>query len=159
MPLTRAVVQAAFGWTLSKANPGRKPTAQQDDLRYGAQPDVTVTNQVYVGRLTFTANGTQTIDLRAFTNLAGEAVVLAKVNGVIVAPVGCAVAVKPGAANGVNWPYLPAAGVPVPDGGVELHYEPTAVTVDATHKTIDVTATMTGGVTSATVDVAILGGT
>ena len=161
MPLTLSQLSAGYQWHLSKANVGGKPATQEDSLGFAAQPDVgTVMDQLQRVRLTFTANGTQTVPVRGFANGAGEqGVNLSLALLLIVLPVGCSVVVKPGATSGLSGWFLPAAGLAVGDGGIEYHYDRLGGVVDATHFNIDVTATMTGGVTSATVDVAIAGKT
>jgi hypothetical protein len=156
MPLTQLSVEAKVEWTLSAANAGRKPSTQgPDSISFSTKPATGTYNEVFETQLTFTA-GTlvQTIDLRAFTNRLGAAVVLAKVLGLIMKATGAAVSVTAGASNGLAWKDRD-----VEDGGVELMYQPTPKTVDATHKTLKFTAVLSPTIVTATLDVCIIGGT
>jgi hypothetical protein len=151
MPLTNLEVSAKVGWTLKKPNTGRVSTVQgPDSIEKTAKPLVATYDQVYEAQLSFTAGEVKEVDIRTFTNRAGEAVVLTKALGIILAPVGSTVAVATGTTNGLAW-----RAETVEDGGVSLFYQPVPKVIDATHKTIK----LTSGPAPMTLDIAVIGGT
>ena len=168
MALTDASVIAQIGWTLAKSNTGFLDTTQgPDSVLFEAQPDTATVTAVYATSVTLTASGTATLDLRSFTDLAGNSVTLVSVYAMIVKVTGSGTAnvvITPGASNGLTWFWT---GTPsgtdtvtpkltVTQGGVNLFYQAAAKTVDATHRNLDL---LNSGAATSTVLLAFLGGT
>lgn len=165
MPLLDLTLTAALRFTLGKV------VADWPDISQG-ENSVTTTltgvdlsdwDQAYAGVLPLAAAGTTTIDLRSFTNLAGESVVLSKVYGIIVkvtatvpASDDCELVIEPGASNGLVWS---AADATVWAGQTYLMVDDVGAdgtTVDATHRNIKFS---NAGADALTATVVILGGT
>ncbi|AMV27371.1 hypothetical protein VT84_23430 [Gemmata sp. SH-PL17] len=126
-----------------------------------ADLDTAVWDDAYAAVLTIAAAGSTTIDLKSFTNLAGEAVAFTKALAIVVKVAGTTGVLKitPGASNGLVWFAGSTDGLVVKAGeSFTQAGDPTGngITVDATHKTL--TFANTGG-TSITVAVVIVGST
>jgi hypothetical protein len=155
MPITALQLAGNLSITLQKVVAGFNPVkAGPNQVNFDLSAiDLTVYTQAYQAKLTTTT----TIDLTSFTNLAGEAVNLAKALAMVVTCAGGSVVLKPGASNGLSgWFFGSTDGIAFADGDSMIFLRDpgkTPVTVDSTHKTI--TFTVTG---SPTVTVAIIGG-
>jgi hypothetical protein len=71
MPLTSCNTRVSSKWALSKTNTGLNATKHSDTVTSSL---TTVATQLFVAQYTILAAGTQVVDLRSFTNPAGEAV-------------------------------------------------------------------------------------
>ncbi len=166
MALSDLSTTIALKFTLEKTVTGWPSIGQGENSVTASLSGVnlTVWDQAYAGKLSLAAAGTTTIDLRSFTNLAGEAVVLDHGFGVIIQVVpdvtaddDCVLVVEPGASNGLVWTM---ADITV---GANQTYvmlypvdETAGVTIDGTHKTLKFT---NSGTDALTATVVILGGT
>jgi hypothetical protein len=136
MPLTAASIAASLGWTLTETNTGSTPTKQgPDSVSFGPAIDLTLVTQVLKLPTPFTSGEVKEVDLSTFTNLAGRAATATKAFGIILCPTGTSIAIATGTTNGLVW--LAEA---IPDGGSLLYFQPLAKVIDATHKTIKLTA-------------------
>jgi hypothetical protein len=136
MALTAAQIAASLGWTLSKANTGGQPTRQGPEaLSFGPTIDLTLVTQVLKLPTSFTSGEVKEVDVSTFTNFVTEAVTPTKAFGIILIPTGTSVSIATGTTNGLVW-----LAETVPDGGVLLYFQPLAKVIDATHKTIKLTA-------------------
>ncbi|MBP3956468.1 hypothetical protein J8F10_14400 [Gemmata sp. G18] len=123
--------------------------------------DVAAWNQAYAAVLTIASAGSTTVDLKSFTNLAGESVALTKALGIVVKVEGTSGVLKitPGASNGLVWfagatdGHVLRAGESFCQAGDPAG---SGITVDATHKTMTFANT---GATSIDVTVVIVGST
>lgn len=143
MPLVtgRQLIQAVLRWELQRSNSPFEPTRQADDEGFSYAPDAAVLNHVFLASYTIAAAGSQVVDFRTFTNLAGEAVVGTKIGGVYVrvAPGTGVLKVEPDATDGLQWPFVAAAPAYTlkPSAAQEagwLHCDGTNGVLDATHK-------------------------
>lgn len=144
MGIQIAKVQSEVTLKLQKLNSGFGATSWgPHTFSFVQVSDPAVYNQAYVGKHTLApTTGTVDIDLRSFTNLAGEAVVM---SGVIelwlsVTGTGASVELTPGASNGLVWFWTgtdPKITVPAAS---HIHFcQPTHVVVDGTHKVLTLT--------------------
>ncbi len=166
MPLADLSLVAALKFTLEKSVAGWPSIVQGEDsvTLSLAAVNLGVWSQAYAANLSLAGAATTTVDLRSFTNLAGEAVVMNRVFGIVVQVVpdvaaddDCELVVEPGAANGLVWNM---ADITVMANQTYLMTEAaddtTGTTVDGTHKTLKFT---NDGADALTATVVILGGT
>ncbi len=166
MPLADLSLVAALKFTLEKTVTGWPSIVQgEDSVTVSlAGVDLEEWTQAYAAKLSLAGAATTTVDLASFTNLAGEAVTLNRVFGIVVqvvptvaANADCDLVVEPGAANGLVWNM---AAVTVLANQTYLMTEAadnaTGTAVDATHKTLKFT---NSGADALTATVVILGGT
>ncbi|AMV25527.1 hypothetical protein VT84_14105 [Gemmata sp. SH-PL17] len=163
MPLSSFDLQAnvQFAFTVPVAN--WADLTQGDNQVVFSLPDLDtdVWDDAYAAVLTIASSASTTIDLKSFTNLAGESVALTKALAIVVKVAGTSGVLKitPGASNGLVWfagstdGHVVRAGESFTQAG-----DPTGsgITVDSTHKTLTFANT---GATSITVTVAIVGST
>lgn len=141
-------------------------TQGNNQITFGGTIDPTVWNQAYAAVLPIAGGANTTIDLKNFTNLAGETVALTKVLAAVVknvptvaASANCPLKITPGTSNGLVWFAGSTDGLVLKASeSFELcgNSAGTGVTVDTTHKTIRFANT---GTDAATVTVVILGST
>ena len=167
MPLTQLGLNANLSWILRKSNTGFGETTEgPDSLNFNINGvDVSTWNQLFTGRYSIAASGTQNIDLTSFTNLLNESVTFAHVLCMEIRTVGGQITLSPGASNPFSWGFgttggsgSPVANWTINNGGVFLVCEPTSggIVVNSSHKNI--LLTNNGGTTS-TVTIVIAGST
>lgn len=161
MPISALELSALLKFTLTKTVTGWEDIEQGENefSLLLTDIDTDVWNQVYAAKHTLAAAGTATIDLRSFTNLAGEAVVMTAALGIAVkfehsdpTDVAGELTIGAGASNGLAAWFLPDMVIDAPTAGSTrtlVMCGDTAdegVTVDATHKTIDLENTGTDAI-------------
>lgn len=159
MALDFATVTITGTWQQSKTNTGFSPTIQGPDaisqstaLTVGASN----ANSLYAATGTLAAAATLTIDLQSFTDQLGQAITMTRAYSIIVKTTGAALKVEPGASNGLVWFFAGTTpSITIPADGAMGFVQPTAATVDATHKTIKLTNV---GAVSLTYNISIIGG-
>lgn len=144
MSVSAINLNAAITWALAKTNSGFTDTTQgQDSASFNASSLSTTTwNAVLTGYYTIASAGTQAVDFRTFTDLAGNSIASAdKIIAVIVIVTGAVtdtLNVKKHATNGLLWFFENASyGINIPGGGFAMFSEGTAstgTTVDASNK-------------------------
>ena len=159
--LSLASVAVELGWTQISPNTGFVTSRQgPDKLSASLSPDLTVVNRVYAVSGTLAASGTVTIDLQALTTyLTGaDAVVLTKVQAVMLTATTTGMKFEPGATNPATWFFSGTTpAITLQAGGFFCLGDGSVYTVTASLKTLKITnisASLTG-----TYAIAILGGT
>jgi hypothetical protein len=155
VPLTQVSLNASLTWQLARA------VAGFTDVLHGPETaaftlatlDTAVWNELFAAQYVVAGSGgTQTVDLRTFNDLPGNAVTADKALVFVVLVAGAAtdrLNVKPHGTNGLQWFFGGTTeGVNVPGGGLLLFAdaEP-GVTVDATHKQLLLTNNGGGSLT------------
>lgn len=171
MPLSTLELITAVRFRLTKAVVDWADIEQgENELTLSLdQLDLSVWNQVFAFAYELDATDTATINLQSFTNLAGEAVVMTAALAVAVyvrhtdpEDTDGELTIGPGASNGLVAWFLPDMVVDAPTAGsirswvMSGNTVDDGVTVDATHKTIDLENT---GTDTITVRVIVLGST
>lgn len=139
MSLTAAGFQGSFGWAQSQTNTGFVSTQQGSDNIVGSSaPDLTTYNAVMVAQYTLAASGTQTIDLRNYTDMLNVThTTTSKVLGMIITVAGANVKLEPGATNPLTWFWTGTNPVlTIKSGGFLVFGDGDFTTVDSTHKTL-----------------------
>lgn len=161
MSLSQVSFVAAVNWSLANsAATGFSAATESDNSSFTLTGISTTTwNQIYAAQITLTALGTTSIDLRSLTNLVNESFSFLHVLAIYVLPTGN-MKIGPGAANGLLWFWVSAAGyTTIKAGGVLMHSDSissTGTATDATHKTLDLTDTSNA---SNLVEIMVLGST
>ncbi len=163
MPLSSFDLQVNNTFTFTVPVTNWADLTQGDNQVTFALPDLdtSVWDDAYAAVLTIAASGSTTIDLKSFTNLAGESVAFTKALAIVFKVAGTSGVLKltPGASNGLVWFAGATDGLVVKAGeSFTLAGDPTGsgITVDATHKTLTFANT---GATPITVTVVIVGST
>lgn len=152
MALTSATLSLALQYAFEKANTGFADTKVGPKRRTYTLGSSAAWDSLRLVEYSIAASGTQTIDMSAFTDLAGTAITPSKALVLILIPTGAGVKLEPGASDPLTWFFAgttPSVSIPV--GGLFVYAEPVGQTVDATHKNLKLT-NLSGSVTL-TVDV------
>lgn len=163
MGLSQISVNADVTWQLAKSNTGFTDTIHGTESASFSLTllDTDTWNELFAAEYTIAAAGTQAVDLRTFTDLAGNSVATAdKALAIIIIVTGAAadlLNVKKHGTNGLQWFFGGASeGVNIPGGGMLLFSEgssSTGTTVDASNKQLLLT---NNGAASLTVKVVAL---
>lgn len=157
MSLTTCTISGGIRWSQEKTNTGFAASKQgPDNLIDSVSPPVATVNQIFAESRTIAASASYTYDLQALTNFFGEAVVLTKARALHLGVSGSTVKLEPGAADPATWFFGGTTpSISLPDGSFITIGWNTNYTVSATAKTLKITNT---GATSATIQIAIVGG-
>jgi hypothetical protein len=161
MSLVNPSALASISWQLTKANPPFQPTKQGQDSRQFSLAVPAGATTVYVGQLSLTASASQDVAFNSFTDLAGNAVTITKIYGIIVIPdiagtdAAGVCSIKPSASNGLTGWIFNSTAMPIPSGGCLFQAQATPVTVSGTVNSLNFENTGTG---TLTVDIVVLCG-
>lgn len=166
MPITQLTMNNQLSWQLQATKTGFTNLVQGTDNISSNLAGLAVPgtfNQLFAAQYSLAASGgTQTFDLRSFTNLVDESVTLGHALTIFVTVTGTNANVNlvPGASNGLVWFFGTGTdSINIPTGSSFMFSGPAAgpgEVVDATHKTMTLTNNGSG---AATVKVVILGST
>ncbi len=144
MALDSVSVQASVTWEMSRANTGFADTTQGSDTANFALSalDAATWDALFAAQYTIAAAGTQAVNLRAFTDLAGNSIAAAdKVLNILILVTGATadkLNVKPHGTDGLKWFFENASyGVDIPGGGCLLFSEgatSAGTTIDASNR-------------------------
>jgi len=165
MPLTTASLNATFAFSLFETNVGFPQTTMGPGVITFNLNDLvipTIANQCFAIQYNMAPSATHTLDLTSLTNQVFDVFAFGHVSMFILTTVGNEITISPGASNPLQWFFGGTTqSIVVPAGGLFVYSGDGATTgtvVDATHKTIKITAT--GATTNANpVRLAILGTT
>jgi hypothetical protein len=140
-------LQAAVNFTLTNpASPFGPATLGPSQNNYNWQgTGVGIPNDAFAQQFSLAAGAHNEFDLFSFTDQVGNATGFAHVFAILVIAAAAnpgQFLLAPGTTNGLAAWFLPAAGVTVNPGAMEMHAENNTVTgivVDATHRTLRVT--------------------
>lgn len=141
--LTQIGITAAMTWQLSRSVTGFASVTQGNDTASFSNSALSVATwtELFAAQYTIASAGTQTVDLRSFTDLVSNSVTGTKAMALFISTTGAAadkLNVKPNASNGLVWPFENVGyGVNIPGGGCFLFSEgasSTGTTIDGTHK-------------------------
>lgn len=144
MALSEAQVALAIGWTLARTVTGFEDATQEGSTAWSMSPDATDYPSTLVAKYTVAASGSQTIDLRSFTDLAGDPrtantklVGLAFVSDGLP---GATCRIQPGDTDPIVWCFRGTTpAIEIPSGGVIAIFSPTHSVVSATERNLEIT--------------------
>jgi hypothetical protein len=160
--LTQIGMSASLTWQLARAVTGFTDVTQGSESASFASNslDVATWNELFAAQYTMATLGTQVVDLRAFTDLAGNSVTGTKAMAFIILVTGAVtdtLNVLPNTPDGLIWPFHDlTSSVDIPGGGMLMFSEgPTSTgkTIDGTHKQLLLT---NNGLASLTVKIVVL---
>jgi hypothetical protein len=156
MALTQIGISASMSWTLTKAATGFVDITQGPDAASFSSNALSVATwtELFAAQYTIAAAGTQAVDLRAITDLAGNSATATKAMTFLVLATGATtdlLNIKPHGTNGLVWFFGGTTeGVNVPGGGMLMFSEgatSAGFTIDATHKQFLLTNNGSGSLT------------
>lgn len=148
MSLTTSAFNITAAWTQSQSNSPFAASSQgNDSVVYSASPSTTTYSEVFLGSYSVLAAGTQTLNLRSFTNLLNQSVTATKVLAIFLRATatvtGAKMKIEPGGSDPLAWFFGgtgPYVELEVGTAGAAFAVaEGVAETVDGTHKNILVT--------------------
>ncbi len=137
-------VSASVSWTLRSTSGAYTATSGPNSHDYSVAPDAATYTEILVTSFTVAASGSHSLDLLAFTSLLNQTIAATGVRWLLIKATGNTgkMTLAPGASNGIN--FWLAGTTPTltldcgPDGCAVLLADGVPRTLDATHKTIDV---------------------